>query len=850
MNSFYNLRLTLFLILSFVFGVLQTNKAQSVLAQGQWYKIQVNQSGLYQLSYQDLVEMGFDVENINPNQIQIFGNVEGQLPEANNVSIPTTLIENTIYVQGAEDGSFDTEDYIVFYGKSSQKWELNRVSQAYRYTSHPYDNYNYYFVGYKGEIGKRTTTINSSTETPFGTVTSFIDYQVHEVELVNFVKSGRRWFGESFEDYDNTINLTFDFPNIKLSEKVSYGLYVAGHSRVYSKISISLNNGNPKDLSIPKLTGSSSYIYAKDTFDRDYFNTDSAPLNFKLVYSKPDASSNAWLDYFEVSATRMLKMFNHQMAFHFDAGLNINKTYKFLLDNANENIRIWNITDPYNIVEIIGGQLNNNVLNFSVNVGGTQHYVAFDSQEFLKPSLIGEVPNQNLKDLNGFDMAIITVDEFIDEAQRLADFHRDKDNMKVLVTTVDQVYNEFSSGKQDPSAIRNFIRYHYRHAASDEEKPEYLLLFGDASYDYKDVLSENTNLVPVFQSVGSLSTTLTFDTDDFYGIMNNADGEESHGEIQISVGRFPVHTIEQAKTMVDKTIHYTINNEAQMGEWRNKVCFIADDEDGNLHLDSSDKLADTFLIEHPEFNVSKIYLDSYVRKSTANGYRYPGVTDAINSSMNEGLLFLNYTGHGGHIALTDERVMQIPDILSWKNIDKLSVFIVASCEFGPFDDPHHISAGEHVVLNPLGGGVALFTTTRLAYASYNFKLNKKFHEIAFSRKESGAHYRLGEIIKYAKNESGNKEKNLNFCLLGDPALKMAYPEFHVETISINNQKVESGIQDTIKARQTVTINAQVTDLDHHVIPNFNGQVQVCVYGNLLYIPHLLTVAIVIKQISK
>ena len=163
----------------------------------------------------------------------------------------------------------------------------------------------------------------------------------------------------------------------------------------------------------------------------------------------------------------------------------------------------------------------------------------------------------------------------------------------------------------------------------------------------------------------------------------------------------------------------------------------------------------------------------------------------------------------GHIALTNERVLQIPDILSWKNYDKLSVWIVASCEFGPFDDPSHVSAGEHVVLNRSGGGVALFTTTRLAYASYNFRLNQKFHEIAFSRKEDGSHYRMGEIIKYAKNESGNKERNLNFVLLGDPALKMAYPEYNVETTHINGLDVTESLLDTLKARQTINIKGVI-----------------------------------------
>ena len=830
MNKIYNKTIYSFFLISFLFGTIGAITAQSVLENGKWYKLQLEKDGIYKLSYQDFVDMGFDVNNLNPQNIQLYGNVEGVLPEANSQVVPFSLQENAIQVIDGNDDSFDSDDYIIFYGHGPDTWEFDRAFQNFHYQSHPYADYNYYYVGISDQQGKRVASTNSLNETPFASVNSFIDYQAHELDLLNLIKSGRRWFGESYDDFNSSIDLNFTFPNIITDEKVSYGIYVAGRTRATSSLSTKLNNGEATELSIPKLTGSSSYVFAKEASDKDFFYSESDELNFNTTYSKPDASSNVWLDYFEVSATRELSMLDHQMKFNHDVGLNINKVYEFQLANVQNDINVWNITDPYNITKIKGGQFQDDVYEFAININKTQYFVSFYHEEFLNPEFIGEIENQNLKELSGFDMAIVTVDQFLEEAQRIADFHQEKDDMNVLVCTVDEIYNEFSSGKQDPSAIRNFIRYHYINQSDESLKPEYLLLFGDASYDYKDVMDENTNLVPVFQSKGSLASTLTFDTDDFYGIMGEGDGESSKGEINISIGRFPVHTLEQARVMVDKTIQYTVNNESQMGNWRNKVCFIADDADGNLHIDSSDKLADTFLIEHPEFNIEKIYLDSYVREQTANGYRYPDVTDAINKCVDDGVLFVNYTGHGGHIALTDERVMQIPDILSWRNNDRLSVFIVASCEFGPFDDPHHISAGEHVVLNPLGGGVALFTTTRLAFASYNFKLNKKFHEIAFSRKEDGSHFRLGEIIKYAKNESDNKEKNLNFSLLGDPALKMAYPEYYVETTQINGKNIHTQVLDTLKARQTVNIKAEVTYEDHSIISSFNGKVEVCVYG--------------------
>ncbi len=804
--------------------------SQSVLSTGRWYQIAIEKDGIYKLSLQDFVSMGFDIENIDPNKIQIFGNVKGVLPEANNILVPEALKENPIFVSGADDNSFDDGDYVVFYAEGAHKWVYERFLERFTYKSHPYADKNYYYITVNQDNGKRIAYQNSLNDTPYKVINNFIDYKKHESNLVNFVKSGRNWYGESFENTD-VINLPFTFENLDVEKKVKYGLYLAARATVYSTLIVHTNDSHNNEVDLPKLQSTGGNTWAKEKTERSFFFHDNDFINFELQYDKPNASANVWLDYIEVNAYRHLKMTEDQLKFSYDVLLDENKIFEFKLQNANENTIIWDISDPYDIKQLKNMDLNNDLLSFSLLLNETHFFAAFDDNKCFQPELVGEIANQDLKALEPFDMAIITVDDFWTEAGLLASFHQVHDTLRTIVINPQQIYNEFSSGKQDPTAIRNFLRYHYNKNDDDSEKPKYLLLFGDASYDYKDVLPENTNLVPTFQSVGSLSHTATFDTDDYFGILGQQDGDSAKGEIQISIGRFPVHTIEQATTMVDKTIRYAVgNNEDQMSSWRNNVCFIADDGNNNLHLDDSNTLADTFLLDHPEFNVDKIFFDSYVKINTPNGKRYPDVTEAINRSVEEGVLFVNYTGHGGPVALSEERVLTIPDIQAWRNIDNLSVFIVASCEFGPFDDPHHISAGEHIVLNPLGGGIALFTTTRLAYASYNFKLNKKFHEIAFSRDENGNHYRLGEIIKYAKNESGNLQRNFNFCLLGDPALKMAYPECYVETTHINNQEIGEAYQDTLKAQQTVNVKGIVTDIQHQLLQNFNGIVEISVYG--------------------
>lgn len=817
----------LFLFLVLIVFISSINAQNSVLSTGYWYKIAVEKNGIYKLSYQDFLDMGFDMENLDPGKIQIYGNSEGVLPEANNRLVPYNLLENAIYVHGQDDGSFDPSDYVAFYASGPNEWEYERLLERFRFYGHPYEEKNFYFITVGTEDGLRVGIEPSLNETPLKKITTFRDYQAHEQDLVNFVKSGRKWFGESFEN-ENELVFSFNFPNLVNEENVKYGIYAAGRSGENSEILIQPLGGELQELPIPRIVG--NYAYAKEAEKRGYFSTDEDIVQLNLSYNPPSPSDNAWINYIEITAVRELKMHENQMAFSYDVLLDENEVFEFELSNANDQIRIWEVSENYNPQEIKNFNINNNLLNFKLELDRTHYFVAFTEEGLFKPEFIGEVANQDLKGLEVFDYAIVTVDDFLAEAQRLADFHTESSNLRCVVVTTEQIFNEFSSGKQDPTAIRNFIRYHYNNDTVVANKPKYVLLFGDASYDYRNVLPGNTNIVPVFQSLGSITLTDTYNTDDYYGIMGQLDGEESLGEMQISVGRFPVHTLEDAKTMVDKSIHYASNTEKVMGEWRNKVCFIADDEDNNLHFNDSNELADTFMLKHPEFNVDKLFLDSYVQVTTANGKRYPDVTESINQNVADGTLFFNYTGHGGHIALTDERILQIPDILAWENYDKLGVWIVASCEFGPFDDPSHTSAGEHLVLNPNGGGVALFTTTRLAYASYNFRLNEKFHEIAFSRKDDGSHYRMGDIIRYAKNESGNKEKNLNFVLLGDPALKMAYPEYHVETTHLNDHEIHMHEPDTIKARQTVNIKGEVTGLRHEILDNFNGLVYYKVYG--------------------
>lgn len=377
-----------------------------------------------------------------------------------------------------------------------------------------------------------------------------------------------------------------------------------------------------------------------------------------------------------------------------------------------------------------------------------------------------------------------------------------------------QIYNEFSSGAQDISAIRDFVKLMYDNATGGNE-PKYLLLFGDASFDYKDRIPDNSNYVPTWESPESLNPIGSYIKDDFFGLL---DGDEL---LDIGIGRFVVSSVSQAEEAVDKTIHYAVNADEVMGDWRNIICLIADDEDNNLHFNDAEKIAYQIDTSNQAINIDKIYLDAYEQISTPSGERYPKVTQDINTRVDRGALMMNYIGHGGELGLAHERILKIADINSWKNYDNMPVFITATCEFSRFDDAERTSAGELVFLNPNGGGIALYTTTRATYANGNLKLNKNINKYALN-KFDGEYLRMGDVIRLAKNATNpSSENTLKFALLGDPALNFAHPRHNVVTATINNISINEAT-DTLKALSEVTITGEMQDSQGNKLIDFNG----------------------------
>ena len=803
-------------ILAFVlFSANIFGQYSSVLAQGDWYKISTNKSGVYKLSYSDLEGLGIVTSNLQISAIKLYGNGGGMLPKLNSDFRYSDLVENAIKAHDSNNnGVFESGDYILFYGESPHIWNYDASSGLFNHQTHLFsDEVNYFLTIDNQSEGKRIES-KPILENATKTITSFNAFSFHESESENLIHSGKEWFGERF-DIQNNQSFYFSFPNLEQSSPVSIKTSVVARSLVPSVFTVNVNSTPLNTISVNNIVTAYATEYAKIASKTTNYNASSSEITINVDYSSSDNGALAWLNYIEINARRELKMSANFLLFR-DASSLANEVGTFNVSNATSSTSIWDVSNNTAITEL-PTTINGSVLSFNDSINTLNEYIAFDGNSYLIPTLKGSVSNQNLHNTpSDVEYVIVSHPNFLSAAERLAAFHTTEDNLKSVIVTPQQIYNEFSSGAQDVSAIRDFLRMLYKRPNS---KLKYVLLFGDGSYDPKNRVEDNTNFVITYQSVNSTHKTLSYVTDDYFGLLDDNEGLFTNDLVDIGIGRFPVSTLSQANVLVDKVVRYY--SKESFGSWRNNIAFVADDGDGldaNTHMWQADSLANIIDDGYNDVNIEKIYLDNYLQESTPGGNRSPNAQIAINNRINKGALLINYTGHGGQLGWTNERILEIKQINEWDNSNKLPLFMTATCKFSCFDNPEETSAGEYVLLNPNGGAIALLSTTRLVYSAPNYNLNTKFIKTIF-KKENGEFPRLGDIFKTTKVLSGISANNRNFTLLGDPALRLAYPKYDVGTTVIN---------DTLRALGEVIIEGQVED-NGVLLSDFNGTIYPTVY---------------------
>jgi hypothetical protein len=793
----------------------------SVLSTGNWFKIGVTSSGICRITASELSAMGLNPATIDPRNIRIYGNGGGVLPENNSVVRKDDLAENAIEVIGEADGTFDAGDYIVFYAQGPVVWQYNAAEKRFEHSPNLYSDMACYFITADMGPGKRIGVQANSELNATDVVTQFDDYAVHEKDDYNLIKSGRQWFGDFF-DVQTSYNFNFSFPGLVAGSEVNLRSRLIARSTQSSSFTFTVA-GNTWPVAMDRISTAPNSPYASASPNTRTLAASGSSVDVNIRYNKTQSSATGWLDYLEVNVIRSLAFQGGQMLFRDSHSAVNGHVAQYILSDAGSPVSIWEVTDPGNAVKI-AATLSGNNLNFRLASDSLREFAAFDGSSYVPVQFIKKINNQDLHAMRGYKMLIISPEVFREEAIRLATYHANVDGLSTMVIDPELIYNEFSSGVQDISGIRDFIKMLYD-VGTGSDTLGYVLLFGDGSYDNKNRIENNTNFIPTFQTEESLHPVNSLVTDDFYTYLDNGEGNGAYDVADIALGRLPVKTAEEARQAVDKIIHYDTHSAQLMGDWRNVICFVADDDEErtNDHIRTSEQLAIQINNMQNAYITDKIYLDAYPQVSTPGGKRYPEVNKAINARVDKGALIVNYTGHGGEVGWAHERVLEVSDIMSWRNYDRLPVFLTATCEFSRFDDPGRTSAGELVFLNPLGGGIALFTTTRPTYGTPNASLNRSFYNYAFRTNDEGEHLRMGDLLLITKRESGSDPNGKKFILFGDPALRMAYPELKVETVSVNDRNVDAGA-DTVRALSHVQVEGKITGPDGQIVTGFNGMV--------------------------
>jgi len=801
---------------------------ESVLAAGQWYKVAVQQTGIHRITYDDLMQLGLNPSSVNPAYIRLYGNGGGMLPEANDQPRIDDLLENSIQVFDGNDGSFDPGDYLLFYGEGPDVWLFDKLTGNFSHQKNLYSNFSYYYITVDLGPGKRVQQVASLDTTPDYSCIRFTDYAFHELDERNLISSGKIWVGEEFNSTTPSYEFPFHFPNVATNQSARINTFVVGKSPNVSTMYL-FNNGDLADqFTIDYTDPQSTSVYARTKLRNTTTHILSENPVIGLAYELPTPGSQAWLYYIEVIVRRYLKWAGPQLSFRDPASVKEGRNTLFSISDSPGSLVVWDVTDPGAIGSIHGiWNDSTNVYSFIQPTPLLKEFVAFDGSEFYSVLPAGPVANQNLHGLNPAALIIVTHPMFKAQAERLADFHRTETGLSVIVAETDQIFTEFASGKPDLTGIRDFIRMLYLRATKSDT-PRYILLFGDGSYDYKDRIPNNTNFVPTYQSEESFKYIATYVTDDFYGIMEESGGQGAAGSLDLGMGRFPVANLEQAEAIVDKIIHYARINDTILSSWRNTITFIADDEDSNLHLHQAEELCDIVASNYPVFNVNKIYSDAFQLVKTPSGPRYPAVNKAIDGAVEDGSLIINYTGHGGEDAWSDEKILTIPDIENWDNPDKLPVLVTATCEFSRFDNPERFSGGEMVIVKPKAGVIAIYTTTRLALATSNFRLDTSFFRNLMTRDEDGNYMKMGDLLRISKNNNNNNTNIRNFVLLGDPAQQIAFPEYQVVTTFLNGKPVGAK-PDTLLGLSVVSVSGEVLDQSGNKATGFNGTLDAKVF---------------------
>lgn len=714
----------------------------------------------------------------------------------------------------------------------------------------------------------------ASAAEPATTLTTFPDYLCHETDRYNIVLGGQTWYGEVFNSSGESLTVPLTLTDISPEALGTAAMRGNVHLRVSAaaltssgEARMNVKTGTASgDISLSSTHSGTSR--AKGAYTAAFQHT-SADLPVRLTYQKSGAAMRGYLDYIEINYMRQLRLNKGELLFRHP--LSIGQAVGFRIENAPAGTQVWDVTNPYAVTALETQTLGGNAIQITTKGDSTLHtFLAFDpalAASTKTPSVIGLVSPQNLHALPQKDYVVVTHPDFLAQAQAIARLHEQRNGYRTGVATTDEVYNEFGSGTPDPSAIRLFMKMFYdrsqtaettavgaRPVASAEsnaaaaesataDAPKYLLLLGDASYDVKNRLG-HSNKIPTFE-VPDADSDEAPATDDGFAYMDEGEGLQAgasadyfsyQGQMDIAVGRLPVKTVAEAQAVLQKIDDYSnpyyyrrpdwMQKQGNLGDWRQEITFVTDDDFESVYEYTLNFTQDVAAIA-PNFNIEKIYADSYVKKSDAVNAAYPEAQAALRRRMNQGGFFVGYIGHSGWDAWGDEKYITLNDIHQWEPILSYPMMYASSCTFAYYDQADKTSGAEEAVLHPQGGAISMIASTRSAslgtieYVQHDFLM-------AAIDKRNGRQPTIGDAFLISKNKNRQRSGTGIFILLGDPGLKTALPRYDVKTLAINNKIVGQDELDTLKAFSRLTIEGQIENMGQR-IETFNGTIQIKIF---------------------
>ncbi|MCX7606421.1 MAG: type IX secretion system sortase PorU [Bacteroidia bacterium] len=802
----------------------------SVLATGRWYKLATGSQGIYRVTSQVLRRLGIDPAGVDPRQLRLYGQRGGLLPQSNAETPPDDLVEIPLFFPGEGDGRWDEGDVAYFWAEGPDSWYplSGQPNRPYFHLKNPYADSCYYFLTFDMGGGRRIDAA-SPPPGPHTPRSQGMLLFFHERELTNILKSGRVWLGENLNSLSSSISIPFSLPAF---DSVYVRIQYAASSFTPSQLNLSWAGTSLGTFTIPAIPGpADSYQAMWGQVSRVFYNTSANPV-LSLTYA---GSGQGYLDYVELVGWHKLIWEGGQYVFHIPAG---GPWQVQVLSSSVSAPFVWDVTDGVTprlvtLLPFSGG--------FAfLSAGDTlRRYCAFSTEAASEVRIVGPVGNQNLHALRGVRLVVATTPEQAPLAQRFCDLHPEAG--PCVVVTPEQLYNEFSGGRPDICALRNFLRMLYLRASSPQEQPQHLLIVGAASYNFRE---KAATLFPTYQSRESFHPPSSYGSDDFFGFLDNTEGFWGEGGaaswydprdrtvqshlLDIGITRLPTYSVSDLEIYLEKLTDY-LQNPLTRGSWLQKFVIFSDYKDGGRHTSQAEQICAQLSQDFPHLDLVKIYLDRYPAQPRASGLVFPAAREALLAQLNQGAFIAHYVGHGNEYTLQGFEFFPISTVRQIQNYRRYLFFVTATCDWGKWDAPSIRSGGIEALFLPQRGAIGMLTSTRKVFSDLNFALSRNFYTAMASMAGPQRMVFLSDLMRDTKNRSWSSAGAINsrsFSFLGDPLLPLGLPMYKVVVTHLGSGPPSASQPDTLRPLRSILLRGEIRDSVDALVSDFQGEITI------------------------